>query len=355
MPDIAAMKGVPIDGALLADTPNKYKFNGQEWQDEHGLNITAMDYRQYDNAIGRFGNIDKLCEANFEQSPYHFANNNPVYFSDPSGLDGTRGDGNGGTVYTNAYGVSSSQGFNGYGSNGNFMDPLGSNSFFGNMDGSFGGFGVQSSPVGNAVTFSGNTFTINMNAVAANGSASWSPRHLEYVGMSGNFSGNLKTGITAPQGNFIIRGGTSYNNGASVFNYNQIGNNLGAFGLGWGTKQILMQSAVAEARGISIAGVNNISYLRALGSGGATYMKYVNSIGTVATIAGAGVTLADGFENGFKAHHAADLGIQAGIYTLSASVPVAGWIVGGAYFVGDMYFQSTHNGMSITQYYLDNN
>lgn len=65
----------------------KYKFNGKEYQDELGLNVTAMDWRQYDNAIGRFNSIDKLSEVNYEQSPYHFSNNNPITFSDPTGLD----------------------------------------------------------------------------------------------------------------------------------------------------------------------------------------------------------------------------------------------------------------------------
>ena len=131
MPDIAAIKGVPIDGTLLADTPNKFKFNGQEWQDELGLNITAMDYRQYDNAIGRFGNIDKLCEANFEQSPYHFANNNPVLFSDPSGLDGV-----GGESWSQSFGSYYSTPFNGAGANfsgqyGGLIQPVAAQDFGG--------------------------------------------------------------------------------------------------------------------------------------------------------------------------------------------------------------------------------
>jgi len=49
--------------------------------------MTAMNFRQYDNAIGRFVSSDALSEINYSQSPYHFANNNPVYFSDPTGLD----------------------------------------------------------------------------------------------------------------------------------------------------------------------------------------------------------------------------------------------------------------------------
>lgn len=64
----------------------KYKYNGKEYQDELGLNMTAMDYRQYDNAIGRFNSIDALAEMNYFSSPYIFANNNPIYWADPTGL-----------------------------------------------------------------------------------------------------------------------------------------------------------------------------------------------------------------------------------------------------------------------------
>lgn len=45
-----------------------------------------MDYRQYDGAIGRFNGIDVLSEIFVETSPYAFVMNNPVFFSDPTGL-----------------------------------------------------------------------------------------------------------------------------------------------------------------------------------------------------------------------------------------------------------------------------
>ena len=64
----------------------KYKFNGQEYQDELGLNMTAMDFRQYDNALGRFHGMDALAELMPWITPYHFGFNNPVYWSDPTGL-----------------------------------------------------------------------------------------------------------------------------------------------------------------------------------------------------------------------------------------------------------------------------
>jgi hypothetical protein len=135
--------------------------------------------------------------------------------------------------------------------------------------------------------------------------------------------------------------------------FNNINSGLGAFGIGWGTKELIIQAAVANARGINMVDVNNFSNIRILGSTGAGFMDVVKQVSRGANYLGAGLTIADGFANGFETHHAADLGIQAAIYGISASVPVAGWVVGGVYFLGDAYFQSTHNGRSITEYYLD--
>lgn len=49
-----------------------------------------MDFRQYDPAIGRFNGMDKLAEMSHNLTPYRFGFNNPVYWSDPSGLFETR-------------------------------------------------------------------------------------------------------------------------------------------------------------------------------------------------------------------------------------------------------------------------
>ncbi|NQY31281.1 MAG: hypothetical protein HRT69_17670, partial [Flavobacteriaceae bacterium] len=51
-----------------------------------GLNVTEMTWRQYDNALGRFHGIDALAATEPHRTPYHFAGNNPILFSDPSGL-----------------------------------------------------------------------------------------------------------------------------------------------------------------------------------------------------------------------------------------------------------------------------
>jgi RHS repeat-associated protein len=78
----------------IAINPYKYKYNGKELQDELGLNVTAMDYRQYDSAIGRFYSPDVFSELSHSITPYRFAYNNPVFFSDPTGLYEVDGNGN---------------------------------------------------------------------------------------------------------------------------------------------------------------------------------------------------------------------------------------------------------------------
>src|SRR5574343_307259 len=62
------------------------KYNGQSWDSDLGINITAMDYRQYDNALGRFYGMDRLSEMTYSVTPYRFGFNNPVVFADPTGL-----------------------------------------------------------------------------------------------------------------------------------------------------------------------------------------------------------------------------------------------------------------------------
>jgi RHS repeat-associated protein len=78
-------------------TAYKYKFNGQEWQDELGLNLYDMDMRDYDPAIGRWTGIDPVTHHNM--SPYVGMDNNPVSIADPSGADGVMGNEPTGNVY----------------------------------------------------------------------------------------------------------------------------------------------------------------------------------------------------------------------------------------------------------------
>lgn len=56
-------------------TDNKYKYQGQERQDELGLNWDSFKWRNYDMAIGRFMSIDPLAEKYAYNSTYAFQEN----------------------------------------------------------------------------------------------------------------------------------------------------------------------------------------------------------------------------------------------------------------------------------------
>jgi len=63
----------------------RYKYNGMEFQDELGLNLYDMDFRDYDPAIARWTGIDPVTHHNM--SPYMAFDGNPVFWADPSGAD----------------------------------------------------------------------------------------------------------------------------------------------------------------------------------------------------------------------------------------------------------------------------
>jgi uncharacterized protein RhaS with RHS repeats len=44
-------------------------------------------FRSYDAQLGRFHQIDPLADSQSSFTPYHFGYNDPVYWSDPTGLD----------------------------------------------------------------------------------------------------------------------------------------------------------------------------------------------------------------------------------------------------------------------------
>lgn len=64
--------------------------NGQEKQDELFKGANSAEYWMYDSRIGRRWEIDPIIYP--WQSGYGTFNNNPIYFSDPLGLEGTDGD-----------------------------------------------------------------------------------------------------------------------------------------------------------------------------------------------------------------------------------------------------------------------
>jgi hypothetical protein len=120
--------------------------------------------------------------------------------------------------------------------------------------------------------------------------------------------------------------------------------NVNAFGFGWGIKEALIQSAVASQRGISMNKVNTISYLRALGAGGAKYMRYVKAVGYVGGAISAinsGATAAEYYNNGGTGWK---VGVKATIDMAMTGVGFLGPVgfgVSAAYYLVDYYYGET--------------
>ena len=69
---------------------NKYLYNGKELQEDkiNNENLDWYDYgaRFYDPALGRFTTVDPWAEKYVGQSPYLYAHNNPIRYTDLLGL-----------------------------------------------------------------------------------------------------------------------------------------------------------------------------------------------------------------------------------------------------------------------------
>ncbi len=63
-----------------------YKYNGKELDQMHGLNLYDYSARYYECAIGRFTMVDPLAEEYYSISPYDYVGNNPLKYTDPTGM-----------------------------------------------------------------------------------------------------------------------------------------------------------------------------------------------------------------------------------------------------------------------------
>jgi RHS repeat-associated protein len=80
--------GMTLPGNNVPTLPNKNLFNGgSEWQNDFSnLPDLYQTYnRNYDPEVGRFISVDPMADARESISTYHFAGNNPIGFSDPTG------------------------------------------------------------------------------------------------------------------------------------------------------------------------------------------------------------------------------------------------------------------------------
>ncbi len=76
--------GLPWADCMGADYQNR-KYNGKEFIEMHGLDVTDLGNRGLYHAINRFTSIDRFAEKYPWQSPYVHAGNNPVKYVDIKG------------------------------------------------------------------------------------------------------------------------------------------------------------------------------------------------------------------------------------------------------------------------------
>jgi RHS repeat-associated protein len=71
----------------VADVPkNKNLYNGKEYVNDMSLSILEYGARFCDPVLGRWNQIDPLSSAYAHASPYSFSNNNPILFTDFTGM-----------------------------------------------------------------------------------------------------------------------------------------------------------------------------------------------------------------------------------------------------------------------------
>jgi RHS repeat-associated protein len=80
--------GMQMPGRTHMSPTYRYGFHGMEKDDEvkGAGNSYTTEFRQYDVRIGRWKSIDLLGYVYPGESPYSSFGNNPIYYTDPSGL-----------------------------------------------------------------------------------------------------------------------------------------------------------------------------------------------------------------------------------------------------------------------------
>ncbi len=87
---ISLISGESIKRPILVQVANsgyQYQYQGQERQDELGLNWDSFKWRNYDYAIGRFMSVDPLAEKYNTWSPYTFSGNRVIDARELEGLE----------------------------------------------------------------------------------------------------------------------------------------------------------------------------------------------------------------------------------------------------------------------------
>ena len=67
-------------------TPNRFKYNGKEFDSDFNLGWYDYGARTYDAQIARFNQIDPAADIYLDFTPYHYVLNNPIKHIDPTGM-----------------------------------------------------------------------------------------------------------------------------------------------------------------------------------------------------------------------------------------------------------------------------
>jgi RHS repeat-associated protein len=81
--------GLEMEGSWQAQvgTENAYQYNSKELNEDFGLNWYDYGARWYDAAVGRWWSVDPLGEKYKKWSSYNYTADNPLIFTDPSGME----------------------------------------------------------------------------------------------------------------------------------------------------------------------------------------------------------------------------------------------------------------------------
>ncbi len=72
---------------ILRGAENKhFTYVGKELNESLDYNMLEMDWRHYDPTTARFVTIDAMAESFEDYTPYHYSNNSPIMYKDPTGL-----------------------------------------------------------------------------------------------------------------------------------------------------------------------------------------------------------------------------------------------------------------------------